>query len=129
MCSDLESQRVYRRRTGNASTKRYEHTKRGKLMRCYRNMRSRIEGVQRQKRHLYAGKSLLPKSEFYAWALANHEFHRLYREWVESGYERVLAPSVDRVDPKLGYEIGNMQWVTHSENSRRGGCWKPSIAA
>src|SRR5690349_3320402 len=129
MYSDLERQRVYRKLTGNAATKRYEHTKHGKLMRCYRNMRSRIEGVQRHKWHLYAGKSLLTKESFYAWALADREFHRLYRKWVESGYQRALAPSVDRVDPKRGYEIGNMQWVTHSENSRRGGCWRPSVAA
>jgi hypothetical protein len=129
MCTDLAAQREYRRRTGNAAIIRYERTKSGKLMRCYRNMRSRIEGVQWEKHHLYAGKSLLPKADFYAWALADREFHRLHREWVESGYAQALAPSVDRINPAIGYEIGNMQWVTHSENSRRGGCWRPSEAA
>ena len=28
--------------------------------------------------------------------------------------------SVDRVDSSKGYELSNMEWVTHSENSRRG---------
>lgn len=114
------NQREYRRANGNAATNKYEHTKHGKLMRNYRNMKSRIEGVQWLKAHLYAGKSLLPKDEFYAWAMGCNAFHRLYREWVESGYDRKLAPSVDRKDSRLGYEVGNMEWVTHSENSRRG---------
>lgn len=117
---DLAKQRAYRKATGNAATKKYEHTKHGKLMRNYRNMKSRIEGVQWLKAHLYAGKSLLPKDEFYAWAMECNSFHRLYQEWVESDYDRKLAPSVDRKDSRLGYEVGNMEWVTHSENSRRG---------
>ena len=114
------NQREYRRANGNACTNKYEHTKHGKLMRNYRNMKSRIDGVQWMKAHLYAGKSLLPKDEFYKWAMESNDFHRLYSEWVESEYSQKLAPSVDRVDSKRGYELGNMQWVTHSENSRRG---------
>lgn len=120
MSVDLAKQREYRRLTGNAATLKYERTKPGKLMRIYRNMESRVHGVQKQKHHLYQGKSLLPRSEFYAWALESAEFHRLFREWAESGYERRLAPSVDRVNSAEGYCLDNMQWVTHSENSRRG---------
>jgi hypothetical protein len=120
MTRDLAWQRAYRKANGNAATNKYEHTKGGKLMRIYRNMKSRVEGVQWLKAHLYAGKSLLPKSEFYEWAIASNDFHRLFREWVDSDFDRKLAPSVDRIDSRIGYEIGNMQWVTHSENSRRG---------
>lgn len=115
-----EWQRARRKANGNAYTLKYERTKYGKLMRIYRNMKSRIEGVQKAKFHLYRGKYLLPKEEFYAWAIMQPEFHRLFREWEESGYERKLAPSVDRVDSSVGYRTWNMQWVTHSENSRRG---------
>lgn len=113
-------QRAKRKENGNAYTLKYERTKHGKLMRVYRNMKSRIEGVQKHKAHLYVGKYLMPKDEFYTWAVMSPEFHRLYAEWVESGYERKLAPSVDRVDSRVGYRAWNMQWVTHSENSRRG---------
>jgi len=113
-------QREYRHANGNASTNKYERTKYGKLMRIYRNMKSRIEGVQKLKHHLYVGKYLMPKDEFYAWAVMSADFHRLFREWEESGYDRKLAPSVDRVDSSIGYRTWNMQWVTHSENSRRG---------
>lgn len=97
----------------------YEKTKKGFLMRVYRNMKSRIEGVQKKKYHLYRGKSLLNKEDFYNWALQSEEFHKLFKEWETSKYERRLTPSVDRIDPSKGYEVSNMEWVTHSENSRR----------
>ena len=116
----LDRQKEYRERTGNAATKKYERTKKGKLMRNYRNMESRIKGIQWRKAHLYEGKTLISRDEFYDWSMADPEFHRLFDEWVESGYERKLSPSVDRKDSSQGYEIENMEWVTHSENSRRG---------
>jgi len=116
----LEKQREYRARTGNANTKKYERTKKGKLMRNYRNMESRVKGIQWRKAHLYEGKELLSREEFYDWAMNQDSFHRLFDEWVMSGYDRKLSPSVDRVDSSKGYTIDNMEWVTHSENSRRG---------
>jgi len=116
--------RAWRKATENAATKKYERTKKGKLMRIYRNMESRIKGVQTKKYHLYAGKSLLGRDEFYQWAMCSSDFHRLFSEWEKSGHDRKLAPSVDRLDTSKGYEIGNIEWVTHSENSRRGGLWR-----
>lgn len=122
----LERQREYRKATGNAATKKYERTPKGKLMRLYRNMRSRINGVQKSKAHLYAGKSLLSKEEFYDWAESHPDWLKLYSNWVESGFDRKLAPTVDRIDPSKGYELSNMRWLTHSENSRLGGMWSPN---
>ena len=117
---ELEKQREYRRNTGNKDTKQYEKTKHGKLMRSYRNMLSRVRGIQWRKAHLYEGKEILSKDEFYLWASNSAEFHVLYEEWVQSGYDRKLAPSVDRIDTSKGYTVDNMRWLTHSENSRNG---------
>ncbi len=113
-------QRDYRNRSHNKATVRYEKTKQGFLMRLYRNMESRIKGVQKEKFHLYAGKELLSREEFYDWAHKQKEFHILFAKWEESGYDRKLAPSPDRVNSKLGYNENNMEWVTHSVNSSRG---------
>lgn len=118
-CAMVLQQRK-RSEVGNAATKRYEKTKRGFLMRLYRNMKSRVTGVQRVKFHLYEGKSLLAKQGFYDWAEACPEFHRLYDAYEAAGFCQALAPSVDRINSDLGYELGNMQWVTFSENSSRG---------
>lgn len=114
-----EKQRLYRSRTNNAITKKYEKTPNGFLVRLYRNMKSRITGVQMSKFHLYEGKELLAKDDFYEWAKNSPKFLELFKEYEDSNYDRKLAPSVDRVNSKLGYFIDNMEWVTHSENSRR----------
>lgn len=113
-------QREYRLLVGNIGTFRYEKTKKGFLMRTYRNMKSRVEGVQKLKSHLYTGKDLLDKNVFYDWALNNYDFNSLFKTWEVSDYIRTLTPSIDRIRTDKGYVIENMQWITHSENSRKG---------
>lgn len=117
---ELERQRLYRLRTGNSVTKKYEKTKKGFLMRLYRNMQSRIQGVQKQKYHLYGNKELLNREDFYNWALNNNIFNQLFEQYEKSNFDRKLAPSVDRIDSDKGYILTNMEFVTMSENSRRG---------
>ena len=112
-------QREYRKKNGNAVTRRYEKTPKGFLMRMYRNMQSRVTGVQKHKAYLYKGKELLNREIFYEWALDHADFWKLYWTWEQSQYDRKLAPTVDRVDSSQGYHLENMEWVTHSENSRR----------
>ncbi len=100
--------------------KKYEKTINGFLMRLYRNMKSRVTGIQKQKFHLYAGCELLTKEDFYSWAKESEDFLKLFFEWELSGYQRKLTPSVDRINSTYGYRVNNMEWVTNSENSRRG---------
>jgi len=118
---DLLVQRERRRRQNNNVTKKYEKTKKGFLMRLYRNMKSRIEGIQKVKIHLYLDKDILDKQEFYKWSLNNPAFHELFDKYEKSGFERKLSPSVDRINPDKGYSLDNMEFITMSENSSRGG--------
>lgn len=113
-------QRERRKLNNNADVKKYEKTEKGFTMRIYRNMLSRITGVQKKKHHLYAGKALLDKADFYLWTQDNEQFIKLFEAYQQSGFERKLAPSVDRIDSSKGYTLDNIEWVTHSENSRRG---------
>lgn len=117
---DLKKQRERRRGNGNSATKKYEKTKKGFLMRLYRNMKSRVSGVQKLKAHLYKGKYLLPKEAFYEWAKLNSDFHELFDKYEKNEYDRKIAPSIDRIDSSLGYSLDNMRFITHSENSRLG---------
>lgn len=118
--AQLEKQRINRKKTGNATTKKYEKTRNGFLMRTYRNMKSRVCGVTKNKNHLYLGLSLLEKNVFYEFSKSNLVFNQLYIEWVKSGYQRSLTPSVDRIDSSKGYDIDNIQWLTFAENSIKG---------
>jgi len=116
--SRLEYQKQRRKLTSNSDTKKYEKTYKGYLMRKYRNMQSRVTGVQSKKAHLYLGLEILPRDDFYDWALSSDEFYLLFESYKTSEFDRKLAPTVDRIDPKIGYIISNMRWLTHSENSR-----------
>lgn len=117
----LQRQRETRLANGNKYTKKYEKTERGFLMRLYRNMQSRITGIQYLKAHLYFGKDLLSREEFYDWASEHKTFKILYGEWVKDNYAIRLTPSVDRVDSSKGYLVENMEWVPFHINCSRGG--------
>jgi hypothetical protein len=106
-----------RKEVGNVDTHKYEKTIEGFLMRAYRNMKSRITGVQKEKHYLYAGKELLSKEEFYDWARKSSDFLKLYKEWVNFEFNQKLTPSVNRINPNIGYIIPNMEWITNSQNS------------
>ena len=111
--------RKYRIKTGNRATHKYEKTPKGFLMRKYRNMQSRVLGINKRSDR-YIGKKLLSRDVFYEWALSHSDFWRLYGIWVANKYDRKLCPTVDRIDNSEGYVLKNMRWLTHSENSRLG---------
>ena len=102
-------------------SKLYEKTPKGFLMRTYRNMQSRVAGVQRKKAHLYKGLPILLRTDFYAWAWDHPHFWRLYKQWAAAEYDQKLTPSINRVDSTKGYTIDNIEWLTHSVNSSLGG--------
>ena len=112
-----KKQQEYRKKTGNKCTRKYEKTINGFLMRAYRNMKSRVTGVQKKKAHLYLGKEILPREEFYEWSKNNLDFLKLFKAWAQCSYDRRLCPSVNRKDSRNGYTIDNMEWITHSQNS------------
>jgi len=124
----LVYQRERRKKNDNLDTKKYEKSPNGFLMRMYRNMKSRITGIQSKKAHLYLGKDILSKEDFYNWALSNPTFMEMFGIYTASGYTQKLAPTVDRIESSRGYTVDNMQWLTHSENSRKGTYSKHGIS-
>jgi hypothetical protein len=116
----LKYQQQRRRLNNNQDTKKYEKTLDGYLMRMYRNMKSRVTGVQSKKAHLYFGKELMDKESFYEFAKCSPMFRTLFYQYKREGYNQKLAPTPDRVDPTKGYTVDNIQWVTNSVNSSRG---------
>lgn len=119
-CSN-KAQRSYRKKTDNSSAKVYDKTKKGFLVRTYRNMLSRVRGIQTECAHLYEGLEILDKSDFYTWSLSDKDFNDLFEAWILSDTPMRICPSIDRVNTSLGYVGGNIRWITQSENSRLGG--------
>jgi hypothetical protein len=89
-------------------------------MRSYYRMKQRIGGKYIIYK-LYVGMEILSKDDFYKWGLENPEFTELFIQWRKYNYNRKYTPTVNRINPLKGYILGNMEWLTHSENSRLGG--------
>lgn len=104
------------RDTHNKSRKSF----RGYLVEKYYAITRRCRGFEKNKAHIYSGLSFVSKDVFLDWSLNSEQYKSLYDKYVLSNYEQKLAPSIDRIDSSIGYVIGNMQFITNSENSRRG---------
>lgn len=74
----------------------------------------------------YIGKTFLSREAFIAWSMSDEAYNRLHAAWEAAGFPRHrVSPSIDRYpNPDGDYVIGNIRWITHSENmsnaSRRG---------
>lgn len=52
----------------------------------------------------------------------NHEdFDSLYKEYVESGFDKYKIPSIDRVNDRVGYTKENIRLVSFADNMEH--CW------
>ena len=59
------------------------------------------------------------KKELIDWFFNNIKFDKLYNNWVNSGYDKKLTPSVDRINDHKGYSLDNIQLMTWDENIKK----------
>jgi len=57
------------------------------------------------------------QQELYEWVTNQPNFEALYDAWVSSGYDRLLAPSCDRLRNSEGYSLGNLRLVDFYTNA------------
>lgn len=112
-------QKKERRRYMKKYNKWYLKTKKGFIQRLYTKMKSRISGSHKTHIKYYVGKGLLTKEEFYQWIYNHPKFDTLFLAYQESGYDKMLSPSVDRIDSSKGYEINNIRLVAFVDNLKR----------
>lgn len=58
------------------------------------------------------------KAELFSWLYANG-YKKLYHVWVQSGYEKRLKPSCDRLDDYQGYSLDRLRLVTWGDNKNK----------
>lgn len=109
------------REDGDKAHKRYRKTPRGYLTLTYSNMRGRVLGRIEKSVHLYKGLDILTREEFNIWAFKDSTFTDMLAVYEANDYDQRFAPSIDRIDTQQGYVIGNIRWLTHSQNSSLGG--------
>jgi len=58
--------------------------------------------------------------ELREWLYENPKYHTLYKNWVDSDYNKLLTPSCDRNDDSYGYSLDNISITTWGENKAKG---------
>lgn len=76
--------------------------------------------LRRIKKHTsYSHMGICSREEFFNWSIKNKTLAQLYKEWQESKFQNRLIPTVNRINPKGGYTLGNIEWVAFHENARK----------
>ena len=89
-----------------------EHRSRlGLAKELFRAMRARARLRKRQ--------CDIGQSEFLAWINSDDGYLKTFTEWEASGFESMLAPSIDRKDNRLGYLLENLQVLTRRDNLQK----------
>lgn len=57
------------------------------------------------------------KDELIQWIENQSNFLVLYENWISSGYNRWLKPSIDRLEENLPYSFANIRLITWEENA------------
>jgi hypothetical protein len=97
------------------SFENYRHTKEGLISIIYGHQRA----YSKKRGHLMPGYT---KQELTQWLINQPLFDKLYSEWKDSGFDRLLSPSCDRKDNDKGYSLANIKLMTFDEN--QGNAWK-----
>ena len=116
---------------------RHKHSKDGLSSWCKECSNSRLKAATRTKSG-FVGKMYndqrssckrrghdLPeytKKELLEWLMGQELYHELFDIWVESGYKKILAPSVDRLDDYKTYSFDNIQltdWFSNKEKAHK----------
>ena len=122
-CSKKRVRKYYNKNKGKC----YEYEKKRNVttnrlfLRKYYAMRQRVLGTSSHKASVL-GRELLSKDEFLKWCYSKKsllKFKKLKKKWEEKGFEKKDCPSIDRIDENESYVLGNLQWITHSENTAK----------
>ena len=90
----------------------YRHTKRGLISRMYGHQRA----ASKKRGHPLPTYS---NEDLQDWLSSQTLFHHLFHLWENSNYDKLLIPSVDRIDDDEGYSFSNIQLMTWSENKAK----------
>lgn len=90
----------------------YHKTKIGLIVSIHSNQKS--SSIQRgHEMPLYS------RIELSDWMLSKDEFHVMFKEWEDSGFNSELTPSIDRINDYLGYSFENIRITTWKLNRDR----------
>ena len=93
------------------------YTQKPSAKRHFRNIYSYQKSHSIRRNHPPPNYSL---NDLYIWIDKQPNVFDLWNNWVNSNYDKELAPSIDRINNNLPYELSNLQLVTWKENNHKG---------
>lgn len=100
--------------------KNWELTKIQYLAAKYKYMSQRVtEKARSNEGRNYFGLPIVARKAFMDWASSDPTFSRLWKNYKRSQGNRAKAPSIDRININRGYTLGNMQFLTLSNNVKK----------
>ena len=87
----------------------FYRTKRGVIVTIYDSQKS----SSKRRHHPVPSYSL---NQLYEWVSNQEIFHTLYDIWVETNYNKMDKPSIDRLEDDKPYTFENIQIVSYEEN-------------
>lgn len=104
-------------KSGMTPAVRLHRSYNGVLSGLFNGMKDRA-GTKRKGRGDYSHvKMLISKEDFRRFCEINSlQLREMYLEWFASGFDRTKSLTVDRIDSRGNYEIGNIQFLTFKEN-------------
>jgi hypothetical protein len=97
---------------GKEYLKNYYKTKDGLISKIYGHQ------TQNSKKRGHS-KPTYNKQELKDWLYSKEKFHVVFNDWVNSGYEKDLIPSIDRKNDYKGYSFSNIQITTWRVNNSK----------
>lgn len=101
----------------NDIKKAYRRSLEGYLREKYHQIKRRVgkaEGYEK----IYLK---IDKEEFVKWSLSDTKYIELHEFWSSCfcKYDSYYCPSIDRIDSKGHYELGNIQWISWKDHLKK----------
>jgi len=85
---------------------------------CYSEMSRRVKTYDKLRPNYYR-KIICLREEFINRFLNDKCFLKLYKNWQKNDFKRKYAPTIDRINNNVGYNLENLQFISHYENSTK----------
>ena len=101
--------------------KRCQSTEGNRKKKLKENYHNKLIGNQRSRvKNGEVSEITYSPNELKEWLNNQETYYTLHKNWVDSNYDRKLAPSIDRIDDYLGYTLDNIELMTWEENRIKG---------
>ena len=86
---------------------------------CYSEIKRRCTHKHKTRNNKYFGMKYPTKVEFVERFINDIEFLDQYKKWQDGDFKRGLAPSIDRIDNELEYDIDNLRFIDNVTNGTK----------